>query len=389
MATKRNCSVEASGVRRRLAVLLLAVAVPAIAAAAPPVTVRVDDGQVELVNEELDVAVTLGAGYAASFVVTPGGDLEIAAAAGNPGPLAVRRRGRTDSVAAGTVQRWGWWSISLAIRSPAPKASEPDAEDDPDAGEDVAVSDFEPPAAPPVVERVADTSDAPAEDTPADDETDADADVPGAPGESTSAVASDAPPGGEGAIADAEGEGTSPDAEGTIADADADADAAADANADANADADADAEGKPPAEGEGTSPAAEGKIADTDAEGKSPAEGEGKSPDAEGRIADTDAEGKSPAEGGETPPGAGAAPPAVKPGEETPGQTRRGGGDLFDPDILPGLACGECGIDDGAGGCIDVNSLCPSEGCLVDRICSGGQCVGGRRPASGENPNCP
>ncbi len=85
-----------------------------------------------------------------------------------------------------------------------------------------------------------------------------------------------------------------------------------------------------------------------------------------------------------------------------PGATTSGGGggslpeddgggddDDFFNQSLPPMACGECGVSDGFGGCIDVNSLCPDEACLIGRTCSSGQCVGGRAPASGEDPNCP
>ncbi len=80
-------------------------------------------------------------------------------------------------------------------------------------------------------------------------------------------------------------------------------------------------------------------------------------------------------------------------GGDTGGDSRGGdddaGGEDFFNQTLPPMACGECGISDGFGGCIDVNSLCPDESCLIGRTCSNGQCVGGRIPASGEVPGCP
>ncbi len=50
--------------------------------------------------------------------------------------------------------------------------------------------------------------------------------------------------------------------------------------------------------------------------------------------------------------------------------------------------CGDCGVPDGTGGCTYVDSLCPDEDCLKGRKCNHGQCVGGRKVASKENPVC-
>jgi hypothetical protein len=52
------------------------------------------------------------------------------------------------------------------------------------------------------------------------------------------------------------------------------------------------------------------------------------------------------------------------------------------------VPCGDCSVPDGAGGCKDVDALCPNEICSFDRKCQGGRCVGGRRPTSKESPDC-
>ncbi|MCP3962140.1 MAG: FecR domain-containing protein [bacterium] len=403
------------------------------------VTIQVEEGQVEVTNDDQGVSMTLDEGFGVSLTGNEDGSLEIAADPGNPGDLVVAGDGSVTIAPGGTVEATGGpdgldvevTEGSAVVTTPdgqiqevVPDGEPADAPPPAETGEGGQVftfgnPDYDPPSTTPVTFGVEEgqieifnedhgislTLDAgfgvTLADTPTGDlQIVADPDNPGdltitqggqsvtvASGSTVetdsgrqrldvdvvSGTATVSGPSGEVVVLD-EGDSTTGDDDG--------------------------GEGTDPGDGTGDGGEGEG---DDDTGGDDTGgddtggddTGDGSTPTGGGGDDGGDTGGGDTGGGGT---GGGGGDDGGEDGDDTGGGDPGDGdpppgddddGDDFFDDDIPELACGECGIPDGFGGCIDVNSLCPDENCLVGRTCSNGQCVGGTAPASGEDPNCP